>query len=118
MTHGVRADPWNLYESLDCTKQYWIDNLVARYRDLLGFDEDVAQNDRIKRTCIHIFQAWRGEDILLREGMSKETVITETNNGPVIKKNIHHLNRYVVKRDQEARQILIDLGVFDLSSGV
>ncbi|WP_336365223.1 hypothetical protein [Halalkalicoccus salilacus] len=28
MKHGLRADPWNLYESFDDTDQHWIDTLL------------------------------------------------------------------------------------------
>ena len=67
----------------------------------------------MKRACIHIFQAWRGEQLILDEGMSTETVIAETDDGPVIKKEAHHLHRYTLERDREARQIFSDLGAFD-----
>ncbi len=44
--------------------------------------------------------------------MSTETVIAETDDGPVIKKEVHHLHRYTLERDREAREILTDLGAF------
>ncbi len=113
LKHGVRADPWNLYESLDDTEQQWIDDLAAGYRDLLGLDEHDARSDRVKRACIHIFQAWRGEELIVDEGMSTETVIAETDDGPVSKKEAHHLHRYMLERDREVRQILSDLGAFN-----
>lgn len=113
MKHGVRVDPWNLYESLDDTEQQWIDNLAARYRDFLGLNVHDTRSDRVKRTCIHIFQAWCGEQLILDEGMSTETVISETDDGPVIKKEDHHLHRYTLERDREARQILSGLGAYD-----
>ncbi len=103
----------NHYESLDDTEQQWIGDLAVRYRDHLGLDVHDARSDRVKRACIHIFQAWRGEEILCEEGMSKETVIAETDDGPVIKKEVHHLHHYMLERDGEACQILSDLGAYD-----
>ena len=45
--------------------------------------------------------------------MSMETVSAKTDDGPVIKKEAHHLHRYTLERDREARQILADLGAYN-----
>lgn len=118
LKHGVHADPFNLYDKLEEKKGpeavEFVDNLVDSYVDLLGYDDDDPRIERVRRACIHIYQSWAGENRILEDGLSEDTVMGVSDTGePIIDKDGHHLHRFNLKRDQEARQILRTLGAFD-----
>lgn len=118
MKHGVQADPFHLYDRLEEKKGpeavEFVDQLVDSYADLLGFEDDDPRIERVRRACVHIYQSWAGEDRILSDGLSEDTVMGVSDTGePIIDKDGHHLHRFTFKRDQEARQILRTLGAFD-----
>ena len=118
MKHGVQADPFHLYDKLEEQKGEdavrFVDELVDSYMDLLGFSDDDPRAERVRRACVHIYQSWAGEDQILEDGLSEDTVMGVSDSGePIIDKDGHHLHRFTFKRDQEARQILRTLGAFD-----
>lgn len=114
LKHGVQADPFHLYDHLEDQEQAFVDDLMHSYVDLLGFADDDPRVERVRRACIHIYQSWAGEDQILEDGLSEDTVMGVSDAGePIIDKDGHHLHRFTFKRDQEARQILRTLGAFD-----
>ena len=114
ITHGVTADPLNLYTHLDDNAKEWVDGLADGYNKILGFDEDDPRRERVTRACIHIYQANSGEGQILEDGLSESQTIGVSESGqPVVRDEEHHLNPAVLKRDKEARQILRTLGAFD-----
>jgi len=115
ITHGVTADPLNLYSHLSDDEAEWIDDLADGYREVLGYDENDPRMERVTRACIHIFQANNGEGQILEDGLSESQTIgvSDETGKPIVRDSGHHLNKTVLKRDKEARQILRTLGAFD-----
>lgn len=115
ITHGVTADPFNLYDNLDDTAAVeWIDALVESYAELLELSEDDPRMQNVYRACINMYQANRGDMEILQEGMTESQTIGVTDDGaPVVRDDEHHLNGAVLSRDREARQMLRTLGAFD-----
>jgi hypothetical protein len=114
ITHGVTADPFNLYDHLDDDSIEWIDGMVSSYVDLLEYAEGDPRIESVKRACIHIYQANRGDVEILKSGMSESQTIGVTEDGsPIVRDDEHHLTGTVLKRDKEARQILRTLGAYD-----
>lgn len=113
LKHGVYADPLNLYRYLSDAEHHWIDSLVQGYVDHLDMEATDPRLERVLRACIHIYQSWSAEDRILEDGLSEETVVGVSENGqPILTKSAHHLHRFSVRRDKEARRLLKDLGAF------
>jgi len=115
ITHGVTADPLNLYSHLGDDAAEWIDALADGYRDVLGYEESDPRMERVTRACIHIYQANSGEGQILEDGLTESQTIgvSDETGKPIVRDDGHHLNKVVLKRDKEARQILRTLGAFD-----
>lgn len=114
LTHGVTADPVNLYNHLPEHQQDWVDALVEAYREPLEFAEDDPRNTKLRRAVTNELQAWRGDAHILEEGMSENTTIGISDRGePIVKSEEHHLHRFVLDREQESRMTLKDLGALN-----
>lgn len=114
ITHGTTADPVNLYQHIEEHEREWIDRITEAYVEHLGFSEGDPRITKVRRAVINEFQAWRGDAHILEEGISEDMTVGVTDQGePVVKKEEHHLHRFVLDRDQESRMMLKDLGSFD-----
>lgn len=117
ISHGLHADPFNLYDHLEPDEEAWVDALVEKYKERLGYDDDEPNIALLKRACLHVYQANSGEAQILADGSLSQSEVVGINDfgEPVMldEREEHHLNDTVLSRDKEARQILTKLGAMN-----
>ncbi|MFL9708777.1 hypothetical protein, partial [Aeromonas veronii] len=101
ITHGVNADPFNLYRHLSGEAEEHVNALIAGYCRILGYDDTDPRRERVKRACIHIYQSNSGEDQILEDGLSESQTIGVSETGqPIVRDDGHHLHGDTLKRDK------------------
>jgi hypothetical protein len=114
ITHGATADPVNLYEHLDEDSKAWVDKLVAGYLDEAAFGEDSPKAERLRMTCVIIYQEWSAREVVLRDGPSEDIVVGVSEDGaPIARSDEHHLTGTAASHNQTVRMNLKDLGLLD-----
>lgn len=114
ITHGATADPVNLYQHLDDVAREWVDKLVEGYLQDAPFGEDSPKVERLRMTCIVIYQEWSAREVVLQAGPSEDTVVGVNDAGaPIARTEEHHLVGTAAKHNQTVRMNLKDLGLLD-----
>lgn len=114
ITHGAQADPVNLHRHLDDDERAWVDKLVAGYLEEAPFGEDSPKVERLRMTCVVIYQEWSAREVVLRDGPSEEVTIGVNEAGlPVARTDEHHLTATASTHNQTVRMNLKDLGLLD-----
>lgn len=115
--HGATAEPLNLLENdlLSSREQEFVEALRDAYlEEAAPFGPESPKVERLTRTCVMVLQEWRGQEVILEEGMAVEDVVGVTDKGePVISTCEHYLCQRIDRLNDKIRHNLRELGLLD-----
>ena len=110
VTHGATATPRNLISDLPDEQLEYVEAIADGYLAVAPFDQDDVRYERLYMCAVRILMEWRGQQTILKDGISDETVIGINDRGePITDTDEHYLAKFTSRLSKDVRLTLKDL---------